>query len=114
MITFDFDSSGFDDLIDNLQYFEIDCPECEQSFEISLEDIGNEVKCALGASASICRIKSVFASLVNKRMSGRSICFRIATMFLISASFFSSKFSMQTSPFCYNVVADCKSPLNRQ
>lgn len=45
MTTFDFDSSGFDDLIDELQYFEIDCPECEQSFEISLEDIGNEVTC---------------------------------------------------------------------
>lgn len=45
MTTFDFDSSGFDDLIDELQHFEIDCPECEQSFEISLEDIGNEVTC---------------------------------------------------------------------
>lgn len=45
MATLDFDSSGFDDLIESLQHFEIDCPECNQSFEITLDDIGNTVSC---------------------------------------------------------------------
>lgn len=42
---FEFNSDGFDDLLDGLKTFEIDCPECDHPIEVSLDDIGSIVKC---------------------------------------------------------------------
>ena len=43
MVSFDFD--GIDDLMDDLKIFEIDCPECEYTFEVSVDDICSTVTC---------------------------------------------------------------------
>lgn len=45
MTHLEFDDSVFDDIIEDLKHFEIDCPECEKSFEISINDIGKSVSC---------------------------------------------------------------------
>lgn len=42
---FKFDESGFDDLIDDLQNFDIECPECGKDIEVSIDDIGKSVNC---------------------------------------------------------------------
>lgn len=42
---FEFNSDGFDGLLDDLKTFEIDCPECDHPIEVSLDDIGSVVKC---------------------------------------------------------------------
>ena len=45
MAGFEFDDSVFDDISNELEHFEVDCPECENSFEISINDIGESVTC---------------------------------------------------------------------
>lgn len=42
---FEFNSDGFNGLLDDLKTFEIDCPECDHPIEVSLDDIGSVVKC---------------------------------------------------------------------
>lgn len=42
---FEFNSDGFDGLLDDLKTFEIDCPECDHPIEVSLDNIGSIVKC---------------------------------------------------------------------
>ena len=42
---FEFNSDGFDGLLDDLKTFEIDCPECDHPIEVSLDDISSVVKC---------------------------------------------------------------------
>ncbi len=45
MARFEFDDSVLDDISKELEHFEIDCPKCENSFEISLNNIGESVTC---------------------------------------------------------------------
>lgn len=45
MAKFTFDDSAFDNIEDILSHFEIDCPKCGHSFEISLDDVGEIVVC---------------------------------------------------------------------
>lgn len=45
MVSFEFDSSAIDDLMGEINRFEIECPECEHSFEVSINDIGETVEC---------------------------------------------------------------------
>lgn len=47
MAKFEFDASGFDDLINELENasFDVECPECRHSFLISLNDVGTTVIC---------------------------------------------------------------------
>lgn len=42
---FEFNSDGFDGLLDDLKTFELNCPECNHSIEVSLDDIGSIIKC---------------------------------------------------------------------
>lgn len=56
MAPFEFDDSGIDDLINELDHFsfDIECPECNHSFSISADDIGQSVMCPnCGISISI-------------------------------------------------------------
>lgn len=43
MAKFEFD--GIDDLMEDLNTIEIDCPNCDRSFEVNLNDIGSVVTC---------------------------------------------------------------------
>lgn len=47
MAKFEFDSSGFDKILDDLKNFSFDvtCPKCGKSFEISINDSGKTVTC---------------------------------------------------------------------
>lgn len=42
---FEFNSDGFDGLLDDLKTFELNCPECNHSIEVSLDDIDSIIKC---------------------------------------------------------------------
>lgn len=42
---FEFDSSAFDDVLEEIKFFDIECPECHRSFEFSTDDIGKIVLC---------------------------------------------------------------------
>lgn len=56
MAKLDFDSSGFNELISELEHFafDVECPECNHSFAISVDDIGKSVICPhCGTSVSI-------------------------------------------------------------
>lgn len=56
MAPFEFDDSGIDDLINELDHlsFDIECPECNHSFSVSADDIGQSVICPnCGISISI-------------------------------------------------------------
>ncbi len=56
MVPFEFDDSGIDDLINELDHlsFDIECPECSHSFSISVDDVGKSVICPnCGVSISI-------------------------------------------------------------
>ncbi|WP_159435910.1 hypothetical protein [Roseburia sp. 831b] len=41
----DIDFSDLDDFLDELNTFNIDCPECNSPLEISLSDMGKVIKC---------------------------------------------------------------------
>ena len=47
MAKFQFDDSGIDDFMNELNHFsfDVECPECNCSFEISVDDIGKSVTC---------------------------------------------------------------------
>ena len=45
MAKFSVDFSGFDDFMYKLEHFEVDCPECQHPFEISINDTGKTVTC---------------------------------------------------------------------
>lgn len=56
MTPFEFDDSGIDDFINELNHlsFDVKCPECNHSFSISADDIGQSVICPnCGISISI-------------------------------------------------------------
>ena len=56
MAPFEFDDSGIDDLMNELEHlsFDIECPECNHSFSISVYDVGKSVICPnCGVSISI-------------------------------------------------------------
>lgn len=47
MTSFNFDDSAFNELMDELNNpsFDIECPECNSTFEISLDDVDTTVTC---------------------------------------------------------------------
>lgn len=42
---FEFDHSAINDFLNDLEHFEIECPECDHAFKVSIDDIGNIVTC---------------------------------------------------------------------
>lgn len=47
-MSFDYDSDVFDELLDQLndaRMLEIDCPECNHPIEVSLDNVGDTIKC---------------------------------------------------------------------
>ncbi len=45
MVKFEFDDSAMDDFLSELEHIEIDCPECNHPFNISVNDMGKTVTC---------------------------------------------------------------------
>lgn len=47
MAKFEFDDSGLNDLMEEINHFsfDVECPECRHSFQISVDDIGKSVTC---------------------------------------------------------------------
>ncbi len=45
MVKFEFDDSAMDDFLSELEHIEIDCPECNHPFNISVYDMGKTVTC---------------------------------------------------------------------
>ena len=47
MAKFEFDESGLNDFMNDLNHlsFDVECPECHHSFQISVGDIGKSVTC---------------------------------------------------------------------
>lgn len=47
MAKFEFDDSGLNDLMEEINHFsfDVECPECHHSFQISVDDIGKSVTC---------------------------------------------------------------------
>lgn len=73
---FEFNSDGFDGLLDDLKTFEIDCPECDHPIEVSLDDIGsvlsvvqtsnwNQNNFSFSSASSFAVLLSCFISLFN-------------------------------------------------
>lgn len=47
-MSFDYDSDVFDELLDQLndaKMLEIDCPECNHPIKVSLDNVGDTIKC---------------------------------------------------------------------
>ena len=44
---FEFDSSGFDDMMKDLKSFsfDVECPGCKKSFSVSVNEVGSTVTC---------------------------------------------------------------------
>lgn len=45
MAAFEFDSNAFDDILEELQTITVPCPECGESFDISVDDMDSSVIC---------------------------------------------------------------------
>lgn len=47
MAKFEFDESGLNSFMNELNHFsfDVECPECHHSFQISVDDIGKSVTC---------------------------------------------------------------------
>lgn len=47
MAKFEFDESGLDDFMNELTHFsfDVECPECHSSLNISVDDVGGTVTC---------------------------------------------------------------------